>query len=581
MPRAKYFQTVILNTLGICIGSGVALLGIWSGVQARKHTTPTGSTATYNSSQSAVCAIWLFTNIWVVNTLRAKVPALQFPAIMYSIFTNVAFTYGPLFSTIAAGENIVRELLLGFLTAFGIATAVHLFIIPMSSRTVVFKEQVGYLSLVRGTIKATTAYIQSLESSDMFASDKDDAAQGGSDGEKKTKGKQGHPAQNPQAAALKGSIAALTGLHGKLHGDIPFAKRETAWGKLDAKDLDELFSLFRAILIPLIGMGTITDIFERIAERRGWIKGARKSQYDKMEAWEHCPDEDKMQEKRLWNDIMKTLHEPFSIVTQAMDEGLEHAGLALELLPKPKKKKGEDVEAAQNTKIKAGHPEFAKYLDQNIKDFYGKRGETLKAWAREKGLSEEEFNSAENLPEDMDDLTPDAAKHRRDQQQLYLILYMEHLLYSTGSAILDLVRYADTKVESGAMKSKHFIFPGKRRLKKWFLSIGSEDAAADHESPDSLEAGSNNIYMGSGYNPKKDPEHLAPTTAWQRFGDAIRTIPRFLGSVESTFGFRVACATMTIGIVAFLENTYQFFIEQRLVWAMFIIAIGKHSLLDS
>lgn len=31
---------------------------------------------------------------------------------------------------------------------------------------------------------------------------------------------------------------------------------------------------------------------------------------------------------------------------------------------------------------------------------------------------------------------------------------------------------------------------------------------------------------------------------------------------------------MTIGIVAFLEQTQTFFIEQRLVWAMIIIAIG-------
>lgn len=31
---------------------------------------------------------------------------------------------------------------------------------------------------------------------------------------------------------------------------------------------------------------------------------------------------------------------------------------------------------------------------------------------------------------------------------------------------------------------------------------------------------------------------------------------------------------MTVGIVAFLESTQEFFIEQRLVWAMIIIAIG-------
>jgi uncharacterized membrane protein YgaE (UPF0421/DUF939 family) len=33
-------------------------------------------------------------------------------------------------------------------------------------------------------------------------------------------------------------------------------------------------------------------------------------------------------------------------------------------------------------------------------------------------------------------------------------------------------------------------------------------------------------------------------------------------------------ATMTVGIVAFLHDTQSFFMEQRLVWAMIIIAIG-------
>jgi len=67
-------------------------------------------------------------------------PALQFPVIMYSIFTNVAFTYGPLFPTIEAGEALIKQLLEGFLTAFAIATGVSLFIIPISSRTVVFSK---------------------------------------------------------------------------------------------------------------------------------------------------------------------------------------------------------------------------------------------------------------------------------------------------------------------------------------------------------------------------------------------------------------------------------------------------------
>ncbi|CZR57246.1 uncharacterized protein PAC_07136 [Phialocephala subalpina] len=573
MPRAKYFQTLILNVIGICVGSAVALLGIWSGVQARLHTSASGSTESYNSSQAAVCAIWLFANIWFANTLRAKVPALQFPVIMYSIFTNVAFTYGPLFPNIAAGESLIKRLLEGFLTAFALATAVNLFIIPVTSRKVVFKEQAGYIGLIRGTLKAQKAYLTSLETSDMFATGPgdSDASKGDAEGKKKkakknSKKDSSHPAHNTQAKALKGSLDALLGLHGKLHGDMPFAKREIAWGKLNQKDLDEIFRLFRSILIPLIGMGTITDIFARIAERRGWVD-VPDSKYHEAEKWEECSAQEKEKEKETWNAIMKTLHEPFEVVVQAMDEGLEHTSIALELAPKPKAKKGEDVEAKGGDNPKPGDTDFAKYLEQKMVEFYNKRGETLKAWARLKGLSEGQFDAA-HTPGPDEDFTPDEAQHRRDQQQLYLILYLEHLLYSCGIAILNLIKFADQKVADGTMNKNRLIAPGQRRLKKWIMNIGQEDATVDTESPDSLEAGMNTIYLGSGFNPKKDPEHLPPATAWQHFGNAIRTIPHFLGSQESAFGFRVACATLTIGIVAFLKDTQTFFIEQRLAIGM-------------
>lgn len=269
-----------------------------------------------------VCAIWLFANIWFVNVLRAKMPALQFPVILYSIFTNVAFTYGPLFTTIASGEQLIKELLEGFLTAFAISTGVSLFIIPISSRTVVFKEQAGYVQLIQATLKAQTAYLQSLEASDMFApeepvdendEDVDDSKKAKKNKKTKEKDKP-HPAANAQAQALKANLAALTALHGKLHGDMPFGKRETAWGKLDAKDIDEIFTLFRNILIPLIGMSTITDIFERIAERRGWVR-IPNSKFDKAESWEALGQEAKEKEKKTWNEIMKTLHEPFEVVS--------------------------------------------------------------------------------------------------------------------------------------------------------------------------------------------------------------------------------------------------------------------------
>ena len=415
MPRAKFFQTLVLNTIGICVGSAVALLGVWTGIQARLNTTSnSGAMQRYNSSQAAVCAIWLFANIWFVNALREKMPALQFPVIMYSIFTNISFTYGPIFQTMKQGEALIKQLLIGFLTAFGISTAVHLLIIPISSRLVVFKEQAGYIGLVRATLKAQTAYLQSLESSDMFVGAKlgVDTSEGA---DKKIKNKAikqtGHPADSPQSITLKGAVAALTALHGKLQGDIPFAKRESAWGKLAAKDIDEINVLFRGIIIPLIGMSTVSDIFERIAERRGWVKPRKPANGDRAESWEHCSEAERFAEQKTWNEVMKALHNPFSVAVSAMDDGLEHAGLVLELLPRPKKKKGVDEEAQANPK--PGDLDFARYMEQKMTAFYSKRGEVLRAWAKEKGLSEAQFDSSSVPSPGSNSFTPDEAQHRK------------------------------------------------------------------------------------------------------------------------------------------------------------------------
>lgn len=449
MPRAKYIQTLILNTLGICIGSAVALLGLWSSIQARIHTTPEGSKSAYNSSQSAVCAIWLFANIWLVNLLRAKFPAMQFPSLMYCIFTNVAFTFGPIFQTMDQAESLIKQLLEGFLTAFAVSTTVSLFLVPISSRTVVFGEMTGYIGAIQATIKAQTAYLQSLEKSDMFSqSETGDSDNKEAQNDKMDKDRKPSIDKHPESNALKASVAGLTALHGKLHGDLPFGKREIAYGKLRPEDFDELFKLFRAVLIPLIGMSTITDIFERIAERRGWVKTGPQSEFDEAEQWEHDPTEEaKIKEKQIWNEVMKQLHDSFIVVSGAMDEGLEHAGLLLEFIKPLKAKTGAAPEAnveAKGDDVKPGDKGFAGYLEKKLADFYSKRGQTLKTWARGKGLSAEQWDAAKSPGIDGTEATPDENHHRRDQQQLYLTLYMEFLVR------LRLMFFTFTRVTSNA-----------------------------------------------------------------------------------------------------------------------------------
>jgi hypothetical protein len=311
-------------------------------------------------------------------------------------------------------------------------------------------------------------------------------------------------------------------------------------------------------------MNTIIDIFKRFSERPDW------------EGAEDAPNE-KDVEKHVWNEVMKQVQEPFDILSEAVDQGLQHAALCLELIPRPKKapkkpsKAGSDpldidLEAGQEPK--PGGPGFAMVLDGKVQAFYSRKGELLKKWVQERGI---------NLDEGTTD--PSHFRSERDQVQLYIILYMENLMHASGEAVQDLVDFADEKVADGTMSKKRLIAPTIHRLRKWFKAVFSNEDSSAEQTPDVMETGANLVHFGNAYNRKKDPEHLPPETAWERFGNGLRKLTKFFGSEESAFGFRVACATMTIGIVAFLEETQHFFMEQRLVWAMIIIAIGSMSTL--
>lgn len=140
--------------------------------------------------------------------------------------------------------------------------------------------------------------------------------------------------------------------------------------------------------------------------------------------------------------------------------------------------------------------------------------------------------------------------------------------------VLDLVKYVESKRDDGRMRKRRFIHPTWKQMKKWLWAILSrEDSNLDYQAY-STRSGSPIVYIDDAIHGEKDAEHLPPTTPWQKVTDKCRAIPHFFGSPESTFGFRVATATMTIAIICYLRNSQQFFIQQRLIWGSIMVAIS-------
>ncbi|KAF2826010.1 hypothetical protein CC86DRAFT_294491 [Ophiobolus disseminans] len=565
MPRAKFIQTMSLNILGTCVGAAVSMLMVWSGVKAREHTTVPGAPPQrYNSSQSAVLGVWLFFQIYAINAIKAKFPQLAFPTIMYAIQVNVAATNGFLFRTTAQCETFILRLLESFLTGFALATGVSLFIFPVTCRTVVLKEVTGYISLLRGALGANKAFIHSMESSDMFGQTYVPEPK-----DKKNKKKETKRKVKPEIAAIKKMVGAIQELHGKLTADLPFAKREIAYGKLTPDELEAIFKQLRSIMMPVVGLGSVMDLFERGAELSNWV--------DDDDEPEH--EEDRRKIVQEWNEMFQYLHEPFKDIFHALDDGLAHVLIRLGLAPKPKRKKKDekhDDEEAKGDSVKPGDAGFAAHLEKQASTFFSKKEPTLRHWIQSKGITvrADYFSSPQDIDEEVLKRMPSITTRKKDQCQLYVLLYVMFLLNSIGRGTLEFVKFADAHDQATA-KSK-FIWPGGKRFKKWIKSIFSnQDANQDDETTVAGSDRSNTtVYMGDAYKSKKDPEHLPPANAWERFGNVIRSISHFLGSSESAFGFRAACATMSIAVIAFLRPTQTFFVEQRLVWALIMVAIS-------
>lgn len=151
---------------------------------------------------------------------------------------------------------------------------------------------------------------------------------------------------------------------------------------------------------------------------------------------------------------------------------------------------------------------------------------------------------------------------------------MESSLISTAKRILDLVKYADFKVDDCTMNKKRLVLPTWTQMKKWFwASLSREDQELDYYQYN-RRSGTVKIYLDDVLQTSTDPEHLLPQSTWEKIGDNFRRGFNFFGSPESVFGFRVAVATMAVSLVAFLRNSQHFYIEQRLIWGSIMIAIS-------
>lgn len=554
-PRAKYVQGLTVSIFAICLGAALALLEIRCVVAAR--STPPASAATggsgsretptYDSSANATAGVFLVVYVFMANVVKSARPQLMIPMIQFSIFVIVASVYAPQFPEMVNGELFVRRLLIAFLTGQAIATAVSLFIMPVTSRGIITKQMGGFTKLLKGCLAAHGAYLAAVR----HASDLNGVA---SD-EEKAAGKK-----------LKGTLAATNELLAKMKLELNFASKEMAYGHLRPDHFKEIYKMLRMIYQPVVGMNTFLGIVTTLREQKTQ-RICDENTKDAIEAVRRLEVEE-------WDAVVNISQEAYKGYSAALFAGLTHVAYQLRFEKRPKAKLNTDVEKTAGSIPQPGDPEFSAHLEAELVKYQHHRISVIQEWARHKNLSlpNHFWKNVYESPS-LHQLQTNLAREKLNQHQLYMILYMNFLNFALGRALLRLVRYADTLYADGTMKRRRFIFPGWIRLRKLFSS-----ALTPSDSDETMGAGANggsNVFLGDALNNRpKDPEHLPPTNIYERATDLIRKVPHAMNSRHALFGIRASLATISIGIIGFLRQTRPFFLEQRGMWALIMVGIS-------
>ncbi|KAJ5931057.1 hypothetical protein N7466_006550 [Penicillium verhagenii] len=578
MPRAKFMKIIFYDILSACVSASLCCLAVFCAVRAREHNTPADASESvrtgYNSDACAVAAIWLIFMIWGANSLRALKPMeLQDPMVAFSIFASVTITRAGMFTTLSEGLEFVARLLKGFMIGFAIATGVSLLIVPITSRGNVFHDMKDYVASVDDLLQSQILFMNDSSMTGLFSrrgllrrartamSTRDMQSEGEADLQSKQK-------------ALQASMTKLNGLHTKLHADLFYSKDEIAWGKLSADDLSSIVSLFRSLLLPLAGMSMLPEILETIIKNEG-NDDAREDSDD--------PDEGARKQSEI-QKVVETNHARLVDASYLVKQGLSHFLLALELIkPKhlDKQKKthrggshARDEEARGET-LSPLQPDFTSCFEQQLHRYYSRRKDLPEALASLEAFSASEkidaaAAAATRVPSGILGADPDV------RQEFFLILFMGHLQDDLLNATLQLVKFADSKVADGTMKRARLIFPKQKSIRQWLSLSADQKETKQSDSRQSSQVDPSNIHRAPVFTGLPDPEHLPPANIWEKGSTVLRTISHVIKSEQSAFGFRVACASFSVAILAFLHQTQDWFVRQRCIWAMIVIVIGMN-----
>lgn len=132
----------------------------------------------------------------------------------------------------------------------------------------------------------------------------------------------------------------------------------------------------------------------------------------------------------IWRSAVTALIEPASTLIEALKDGMEHAGLRLEVIHKTKAaNRGSKAQHQHDTEftgdmISPGDPGFSFHLESKLEGFWNTRLASLAEWTKDNGRVGQE--EGRMLDGDIDGITID--HDGAHDKQLHLILYIHQMV---------------------------------------------------------------------------------------------------------------------------------------------------------
>lgn len=277
---------------------------------------------------------------------------------MFSIVINVSATYGTLLPTMEMCELFVREVLLSMLTGLGVSFGVGIFFIPITSRVSARKMIVGYITLLKQTIRAEQEQVKLLKSRRIYRVETSTASV---------------QMRSNKRPSVEDTLQQLASTHRALEAEINCIAREVEFNRLSTDNFREIFSNLGAVAFQIRGLDTIADALKQNAT----IQEQRMNEGSGMAGG---GDSEESHNSQLSVAIYRNANSLFTEVAGLVEESLNHFLITFQMGPSSLRKKQQHKGTADDTRDPCYFPgggSFSTYLEQRLHNIHTQALENL------------------------------------------------------------------------------------------------------------------------------------------------------------------------------------------------------------